>query len=281
MKMAITFIIPSFEQGAFLEEALDSIAAQGLEEGSFEVLVFDGGSRDNTVDVLSKHPVVSFWESVPDRGQGHAINKALRRAKGEIIGWLNSDDYYLPAVLPRVLRQFEEDPELEVLYGRGFEVDALGQHIRELPVGKWSKEAILDACFISQPACFFRKRFAEKNGPLRESLSLTLDYDYWLRASDWMNIQFLSQVLACSRHHENAKSHRCRVLQMKESAILVYEYSGKWRELWLRRVASAKGRQLLDGSLLQSIESLRMGLSALYFNFYRLKIRLCGRPFRL
>lgn len=280
MKTNISFIVPSYEQGEYLQDALNSISSQGLVEGSFEVLVFDGGSLDNTIDILSNHPVIDYWESVPDRGQAHALNKGFLRAKGEVIGWLNSDDYYLPSVLPGILEEFANDPQLEVLYGKSLEVDEHGCRVRELPVVEWSKEVLLDACIISQPACFFRKRFMEKNGLLHEDLHLTLDYEYWLRACDWMKIRFLPRFMACSRRHDRAKSQRLQIQQMQQSAMLAYKYSGEWREVWLRRIASAKGRHLLAATPFKRFECLRIFLSSCGFYFFRFKIWLWGRPFR-
>lgn len=242
MKPRISFVIPSFQQAGFLAQALDSIALQGLERGEFEVIVMDGGSADGSKEILQNHAVVTYWESVQDSGQGHALNKALAMARGEIIGWLNADDFYFSDAVRTVLAVFESQSEVDLVYGECMDVDAAGRSVRKSPVRPWTPSAILDSCIIAQPACFFRASFAKKNGPFREDLHLSLDYEYWLRSREWAGVFCVSEILAANRIHAEAKSSHSRVRQLFESARLVRAYSGQWNRAWLRRIASAQAR---------------------------------------
>ena len=276
--MQISFIIPSYNHKDFIEDALASVATQKLAGGSFEVLIFDGGSTDGTIESLARHPLVDVFEFRPDGGQADAVNKGLKRARGEIIAWLNSDDAYLPSALDGVLQIFHERPEVDVIYGQAIDIDGQGRELGPTKVLPWSKASLLDSCIISQPACFFRKRFVERNGPLREDLHLTLDYEYWLRASDWAVFAYLPRPLAYNRIHPQAKSSRAAVEQMRESAQVVHAHSGQWRRAWLRRVASARARQFLKLTPDQD-NKLRYCLSGLLYVAYWTRIRLGLCPF--
>jgi glycosyltransferase involved in cell wall biosynthesis len=245
MDILVSFIIPSYKQVDFLGQALASIGIQGLEVGSYEIIVIDGNSNDGTKEFLENNPAISYWESVPDRGQGHALNKALSRAKGKFIGWLNADDYYYPNSVNKALSALENQPDLDLVYGQCVDVDVAGNFIRKAPVIPWSSASLIDACIIAQPACFFRTSFAKKNGPLREDLHVCLDYEYWLRAMNWISALYIPEILAANRIHKNAKSSRLRIYQMIESARVVRAYTHKWNSVWLLRIASAQARNAL------------------------------------
>lgn len=278
MSVKVSFIVPSYRQKRFLGRALESIRDQDLPAGSFEVLVFDGGSEDGTRELLANEPLVNHWESTRDRGQSHAVNKGLKVAQGEIIAWLNSDDCYLPGAIQAATEFLDEHPEVDVVYGRSYDIDEDGTRLGDFPTRDWSSEALVDSCFISQPACFFRKSFAERNGLLREDLHYTMDYDYWLRASPWARFSHLPAFLACNRVHPEAKSTVQRSRQLRESAWVAHQASGQWREAWLRRIASAEGRRWLTPYRLAS-SPLRPGLSALFYQIYRRQIAAGKSPF--
>lgn len=280
MKAAIqvTFIVPSFQQARYLGDALQSILDQKLDPETYEILVFDGGSVDGSPEILAAYPELSYWESVPDRGQSHALNKGLVRAKGEVIAWLNSDDLYFPGALSTVLNFFAKNRSVDVVYGRAQDVDSDGNRIREFPTRHWSSAALLESCFISQPAAFFRREFAQKNGLLREDLHYALDYEYWLRASEWAHFHHLPRFLACNRVHAAAKSSSLTLSQLRQSAMLSYQAGGKWQESWLRRIASAEGRRLLQPVAL-SESGLRRLVSHFYYRIFYSRIRLGKEPF--
>lgn len=180
----VTVITPSFNQGRFLEQTIRSVITQDYPK--IEYIVMDGGSDDNSLDIIRRYEDrLTYWESVPDEGQAHAINKGLKRAKGEILGWLNADDILLPESLSRVVEVFKEKPNIDVVYGRLERIDESGLKIPTpiLPKDKviFSKQLVIGECVVNQPGSFWRRRIMEKAGTLDESLRYALDYEYWIR----------------------------------------------------------------------------------------------------
>ena len=121
----VSIITPSYNQGQFIDATIQSVLGQDY--APIEYLIIDGGSTDNSLEVIRRYEdQIAYWESQPDRGQAHAINKGLQHANGEILGWLNSDDVLLPDTVSRVVSAFGEYPHVDVVYGRLERIDASG-----------------------------------------------------------------------------------------------------------------------------------------------------------
>jgi len=180
----VSVVTPSFNQARFLEETLASVFGQDYPH--IEYLVMDGGSTDASTDILNRYSErLAYWESQPDQGQAHAINKGLERARGEILGWLNSDDVLLPETVRRAVDVFKTYPEVDVVYGRLDRINARGELIPTpvLPKDKvvFSKKLVIGECVVNQPGAFWRRRIMERVGFLNQELVYTLDYEYWIR----------------------------------------------------------------------------------------------------
>ncbi len=125
-KPLVSIITPSFNQGAYLEQTLESVLRQTY--APIEYMVMDGASGDQSRQIIRRFAHrLAHWESLPDRGQAHAINKGLALAKGEILGWLNADDILLPESVARVVDVFEHNPQIDVVYGRLERIDERGR----------------------------------------------------------------------------------------------------------------------------------------------------------
>ncbi len=180
----VSIITPSYNQGQFLEATLCSVLEQDYLR--LEYIVIDGGSTDDSLQILSRYASrLAYWESQPDRGQAHAINKGLQHAKGDILGWLNSDDLLLPGAVGRAVQVFNQYPQVDVVYGRLERIDASG---RLLPTPLLPKDRVdfdlsqvLGECVVNQPGSFWRRRVMEQAGLLDEQLHYSLDYEYWIR----------------------------------------------------------------------------------------------------
>lgn len=210
MTLTVSVITPSFNQAAYLERAIRSVLCQ--EVPGLEHLVFDGGSTDATQSVLEQHAADLRWVSEPDRGQAHAVNKGLRAARGEVIGWLNADDLYEPGAVRAVCELLEARPEVDVVYGQARYVDEAGRRVEPYRTEPWDLRRLQEFCFICQPAAFFRRRVLARYGFLDERLSYCLDYEYWLRLGmGGAQFAYLERLLAGSRLHPEAKTVRSRL----------------------------------------------------------------------
>jgi glycosyltransferase involved in cell wall biosynthesis len=229
--MKLSVITPSYNQGQFIERTLCSVLDQSVED--LEYWVIDGGSTDETLAVLQKYEGRLQWVSEPDNGQTDALNKGLGRTSGEIIGWLNSDDIYYPGVLQQVLRFFADHPEVKILYGRGNHIDTEDGVIEPYPTREWDYQALLDDCFICQPAVFFRREIFEQYGLFNESLNFCMDYEYWLRVGRQEPIYYYPELLAGSRLYDENKTLGCRRQVREEILAMVSDKMGKLSLRWL------------------------------------------------
>ena len=202
----ISVITPSFNQGHFIEETIRSVLQQNYP--NLEFSVFDGGSVDQTVGVLKKYSAqLSFWRSEKDGGQAAAINEGFRRATGDILCWLNSDDLHYPNTLSTVndlLRDCLDQPV--VVYG-GCEMFGHGTPQTELRrVTPFSRKLLETVDFIDQPSVFWTRKAWEIVGPLDESLHFGFDWEWFLRAAKICRFMATEALLSRYRIHPAHKS---------------------------------------------------------------------------
>jgi glycosyltransferase involved in cell wall biosynthesis len=240
--MKLSIVTPSFNQCAYLRQTMASVLSQqqGGAGGEFELehLVIDGGSTDGTIDLLrsTAEPRIR-WVSETDRGQAHAINKGLSLANGEVVAWLNSDDLYVDGALAAVAAVFASRPEARWLVGRCEIIDGGGRTIRravtrykDSSLRRYSRRALLRENFISQPAVFWRRAFADQLAGSRplldESLHFAMDYDLWLRMGELAEPVLLDRVLARFRLHPASKSGGVNREQFDEQYRVADRYLG-------------------------------------------------------
>lgn len=207
--MKISIVTPSFNQGAYIERTIRSVLDQPHDQLDYRVV--DGGSQDSTLDILRRHEDHLIWSSEPDRGQASAVNRGILETDGEIIGWLNSDDVYVPECIPAVLEAFSSDAGIDVIYGNADHIDEEDQILEPYPVENWNQDRLGETCFICQPATFFRRRVIDRFGLLDESLVFCMDYEFWIRlAQAGARFERLPMVLAGSRMYPSNKTMRYR-----------------------------------------------------------------------
>jgi glycosyltransferase involved in cell wall biosynthesis len=201
----VSIVTPSFNQGAFVRQTIDSVLGQDYPHVDYRVI--DGGSTDETLAILKGYGDRVAWVSEPDRGQAHAINKGMAEARGAVRAYLNSDDLLRPGAVSRVVEHFAARPGCDLVYGRDALLDADGHYLGMYPTREYSFDALVGCCCISQPAAFWRARVADRVGPFDESLALVMDYDYWLRADRaGAVIEHVPDVLAHTRIHRRTKT---------------------------------------------------------------------------
>lgn len=205
--MKVSVVTPSYNQGQFIERTLQSVASQTAPGFEIEHVVFDGGSTDDTVEILKRFSPAVRWVSKKDKGQTDAVNQGIRASDGEIIGWLNSDDIYYLGAIACVVAYFTAHPEVDVVYGMADHIDLEDHAFEPYPTEPWDFERLQETCFICQPALFFRRRVVEECGLLDETLNYCMDYEYWLRlGSSGVRFAYLEQKLAGSRLYADNKT---------------------------------------------------------------------------
>lgn len=203
----ITIVTPSYNQAQFIEVTIRSVLLQGYPD--VEYIVIDGGSTDNTVDIIRKYERwIAYWVSRPDRGQADAIQAGLDHATGQILAYLNSDDMYLPNALMLASGFLSSHPDVGMVYGDSQQVDENGRFLQLVRPGQFSIERLLYYSYIRQASAFWRRRVADRVGPFERGFKYAMDYDYWLRISRNFSIAYLRQTLGCDRRHPQAKSFR-------------------------------------------------------------------------
>lgn len=202
----VSVLTPSFNQRRWLVETLGSVARQSYP--NLEHVVADGGSTDGSVDVLRAVLPAESWTSEPDGGQSEALNKAFDRSRGEIIGWLNSDDAYLfDDAVESVVDYFRRNPGVDVVYGHAALVGETGRLLHVMWMPPYSKSRLWQANYISQPAVFIRRRVLE-DGFLDESFHYTMDHELWLRLAAKHSFGRIDKVLAIDRHQAQRKVYQ-------------------------------------------------------------------------
>lgn len=242
----VSIVTPSFNQGKFIEETIRSVISQ---TGNFhlEYLIMDGGSTDNTVEVIRKYEkllrekkwpircagIEFLWVSEGDRGQSDAVNKGFSRSKGEFLGWLNSDDTYIEGSVQKALDYFRAHPEMMMVYGEGYHVDEDGKIIERYYTEPFDYKRLAELCFICQPTVFLKRASVEEIGLLDESLDFCMDYDYWIRLAKKLKVGYAPEYFANSRLHADTKTMSKRKEAHKEIVQMVKHHYGYVPNNWL------------------------------------------------
>ncbi len=221
-RLKITIVTPSLDQRRFVERTVRSVLDQ---QGDFdlEYLVYDGGSGDGSVEVLRSFEPRLRLVVEPDRGQADAVNKGLRAATGDVVGWLNSDDLLYPGALARVADAFRARPDLVWLHGRCEIVDEDDRTIRrwvsaykDFRCRRYTRRSLLVENYVSQMTVFWRRSAMERIGYLDASMRYSFDYEYWLRLSALGDPFYLPERVAAFRWYVSSKSGTAFDRQFRE-----------------------------------------------------------------
>lgn len=201
----VSIITPSFNQAAFLEQTILSVLRQDYP--NLEYLVVDGGSTDGSLQIIKRYSDrLAWWVSERDAGQAEAINKGLGHARGEIVAWLNSDDYYLPGAVRGAVDVLEGQPTVDLVYGNMLAVDDKGLTINVLTYRQLSLQDLMCFQIIGQPAAFMRRRAVQAAGGLDLRLHFLLDHQLWIKLARHNSILHVEQTWAAARFHAAAKN---------------------------------------------------------------------------
>ncbi len=229
----ITVAVPSFNQGSYLAEALESIIAQDL---PVEIYVADGGSGDDSVNIIREFaPHLAGWRSHPDAGQSSAINECIAKGTAPYVCWLNSDDLLLPGGLQALLQALEQNPAYPAVYGRAWNLNEASGKTSPVWVESFDVKRLALRCIISQPATLIRRSAWEAVGGIDEHLHMVMDYDLWWRLyKKFGELGFVDDFVATNRAHAETKTRNNRRRHYREAMEIVHRHYGsvplKW---WL------------------------------------------------
>lgn len=238
----ISLITPTFNQSQFIYQTIQSVLTQ--QYPNLEYIIMDGGSTDGTLKILNKYNKDLKWFSEKDRGQSHALNKALKMVSGDIIGYVNSDDCLLPGSLNKIADFFVKSDNAYWVTGKCRIIDENEHEVRKIVTAykniflKYFRNmnTNLVVQFISQPATFWRRSVLEKIGYFDEKLYYDMDYDYWLRMWQKYKLYFIDSYLASYRIHKDSKAMMSPIKQFEIEYFLSSKYTSNKLILSLHRV---------------------------------------------
>ena len=253
---SIGIVVPSFNQGRYLEATLRSIFLQGYSKRT--VVVMDGGSHDESVDILRKYDkLLSYWVSAPDAGQSDGIARGMARLQSDWCGWLNSDDLLLPGALTAVAAHIRQHPECSWIAGDGVFVKEDGEtEIFVQRSASYAFEELLDYGadkFLPQPSVFFRRNLFNQVGGIDLALRYSMDLDLWLRMRAETSLCHMPVSLSRLRQHDDAKTVRDNERAMGEIYAVVKKYATSCRLSTRVRVLVQMRKRLAAGACVAAL----------------------------
>lgn len=242
----MSIVVPSFQQGTYLRRTLLSLTGQaGLKPGELEIIVIDGGSTDGSVDILREFaPHFSYWISEPDKGQTHALRKGFEQARGDIQGWLCSDDLLEPDTVREAIDFFDRTPDASFCYGDALWIDAEDRVLRakkEIPFNWFIFK--YDHDYIPQPSSFWRRDLYQAVGGLDESFDLAMDADLFARFAEKSRPVHVRNCWSRLRSYPQQKTLRLRQKGLDEMRHVCRRHGARLenRALQLAAHTLAKG----------------------------------------
>ena len=256
----VTIVTPSFNQGEFIANAIDSVLAQDYPQ--LEYMVIDGGSTDATLDVLRSYKDRIRWSSGPDAGQADAIHRGFLAATGEYLAWLNADDRYAPGAIGAAVQGLAVDPSAALVYGEAEFIDREGVLTGPCEqIEPWNLERLIEVLdFVVQPATVFRRDAYLAVGGLDPTLHYCMDYDLWIRLGSKYPVRFLPELLAQVRVYGQTKTATGGLRRLEEIERMIRRNGGQglptgfrpemWPALRLALVDATKNQQFMRAARL-------------------------------
>jgi glycosyltransferase involved in cell wall biosynthesis len=224
----VSIVTPSYNQARYLEETINSVLEQDYEP--IEYIVVDGGSKDGSVDIIRRYEDrLAWWVSERDGGQPQGLNKGFASARGELLGFVNSDDTLLAGAVSRLVRELERDPEALVAYGDAIYVDERSGERRYGKSRIWDLGAMAKAATgtVMQPASLWRRRAWELAGPFDETYQAWFDVLFFLNVARFGRASYVEEPLATYRLHPDSKTvNATGIPQTEELVRLADEFFG-------------------------------------------------------
>lgn len=229
--MLVSIVTPSYNMARFLGETIESVLAQTYAQVEYRVL--DGGSTDDTVELLSGHGERVAWRSEPDDGAAAALQLGFAEARGSILGWLNADDLLLPGAVEAAVAAFQAHPEAVAVYGQAHWTTEEGALIRPYPTEREAAARFHKVCGICQPACFFRADAYRQAGGIDPAWGSAFDYDLWIRLARVGPFVHVREDWARSRMHRANKTLGNRGQAFEEGMAVLRRHFGYVPAEWV------------------------------------------------
>lgn len=206
----ISIVTPCYNAASFIEATIDSVLSQ--KGADYELLILDGGSTDGTVEIIKRYEkYLAYWHSRKDGGQSAAIVEGFSLSKGDVLCWLNADDYFMPGALEKVQREFKENAGLQVLYGDYIVLDENGRMEAKPKISYDFEICLLFYLMIPQPSCFWSRGIYDKIGGVNPNFQYAFDWDLFLRMGEALQgapgaIQHVHDLYSVFRLHAESKS---------------------------------------------------------------------------
>lgn len=255
----VSIVTPSFNQGQFIRHTIKSVLEQDYPR--LEYWVIDGGSTDQTLNILREYEADSrfHWLSEPDKGQAHAISKGWQKSTGQILAWLNADDLYRPQAVTKAVKALAAHPQAALVCGGAYVIDELGQQIGQIPAPYLNLDDMLKMqSFLPQPAVFMQADFIKTVGGINISLHYAMDFDLFLRLAAVAPLHYTNDYLAEYRFHQTSKTSTHFYKLRKEAAHVVYDFF-KTTPLPSGASVVSKRRRLSYAYLVEAYADLRLG----------------------
>ena len=267
----VSIVTPSYNQARFLEATLRSVLAQDYP--SIEYLVVDGASSDGSVEIIRRYADrLTWWVSEKDSGQSEAINKGLRRSQGEIVGWLNSDDVYLPGAVSAAVAAFRSNPSAGLVYGDALAIDADGKSFNVMRARQYTLTDLMAFNIICQPAAFMRRSVLEQVNYLDPGYQLLMDNLLWMNMAQKAPIIYVPQTWAAARYHDQAKNRTRGAAYGREAHLLVDDLQSRPE---FTRIISQDKKRIMAG--VERFDAFYLTDAGQSWN----ALRAYGRTFRL
>ncbi len=230
----MSVVMPSYNQGRYLDAAITSVLSQGHD---VELIVMDGGSTDESVEVLERWaPQLAHWQSEPDGGQADALNKGFARASGGIFAWVNSDDYLLPGTLSRVRAAMANQPRAVLHYGHAVMIrEGVGAFTKPAFAVPDAQARVSQQHTLVQPSSFWHRQVWEQAGELDATLHYAFDWEWFIRAAAVAHFDFSPSFYSVYRIHDQHKTGTGGEARRREICEVARRHAAKpWQDDYLR-----------------------------------------------